>query len=143
MPGEPVETLIGTAGIGIGVLVVYAVYKNVSPLTLLREAISTGKFPDISKLPKLFEDKGVGGTTPEPNARAADIAKKDPELGKRMSAAIDAWIKNPTKDNENKLRALCKEARKKGFTKEANDIEAWIFLEGPKGGGTPGTPVAV
>lgn len=146
MPGEPTETLLGTGAIGIGLVVAYAAYKNVSPLTLLRDTITKGKFPDISKLPKLFghltapQTQG-GSVFTHPADDVAAIAKKDKTLADRLSAAMDAFSKAQTPATELALKRLISQARSQGFKTEADDLDSWIKVtKGEIGGGVNVTP---
>lgn len=59
MPGEPAETLVGVAGVGLGALLLYSAVKNVSPIAIIRNAVTTGSI-DLTHLPKL-SDQNIGG----------------------------------------------------------------------------------
>lgn len=53
------NTMIGIGALGAGVLLLFAAYKNVNPLDVVRQVVTTGNL-DISKLPKLFTGVGEG-----------------------------------------------------------------------------------
>ena len=59
MPGEPAETLVGVVGVGLGALLLYSAVKNVSPVAIIRNAVTTGSI-DLTNLPKLTE-QNIGG----------------------------------------------------------------------------------
>lgn len=42
MAGEPAETLIGVGFMGFGAILVFAAFKNVSPIELIRTVVTTG-----------------------------------------------------------------------------------------------------
>jgi hypothetical protein len=135
VPGQPVETLIGVSAIGFGVVVVYGAYKNVNPLQILREAISTGKFPDISKLAKLFGSSGANAAIPGPDkSKIVDpIKAKDPALADKISKAIDAHAANPSTATEADLLTLMAEMNTKGYKAEAKALLDWVNAH-PKSG---------
>lgn len=96
MPGEPGETLIGVLGIGVGALLLYGAYKNVSVFGkqgLIQTTLTTGQFPDPSSLPGIFQSGSVVTNPGQLDAALASIAVKDPAL----SASIKAYL--ATRDN--------------------------------------------
>jgi hypothetical protein len=97
MPGEPVETFLGVTGVGIGVLIVYAAVKNVSPIAVLKETVQKGTLADISKLPKLVEgDKSatdLNQTLPPGDPGIPKSAGKPPKCAKGFTARYDTVAK--------------------------------------------------
>lgn len=96
--GEPTEAMIGIGALGLGAVLVFASYKNVSPVALIKTAITTGDL-DWSKLPKIMEPKA---TTPAPGNNPPDtkvpedlepiIAKvraRDPQLAQNLHQGIE------------------------------------------------------
>lgn len=68
MAAEPAETLIGVAGVGFGILMLYAMYTNKALFGsggILTEVLTTGKWPDMKNVPNLFGDTMLGKKLPD------------------------------------------------------------------------------
>lgn len=134
MPGEPAETMIGVGVLGFGSLMLFCAVKNVSPVALLRQAITTGNLT-LDGLPPLY-----GGLTsqlstivPTPVVAAiAQIATKDPTLAAQITAECGALAqsindKKPKAYADTKhLFDLMSKARSLGFASEVDTIEHWV-----------------
>lgn len=130
---SPTSALIGVAGIGVGALIFYGAYRNVSvfgPNGLIGETIATGQIPSASSLPKLFGITGHGTLTQTTLGGAkdaiTDIAKTQPQLAAELTQAFSAW--NPTKDpgGTAQMQNLIKAVRAKGLTNDADALQAYI-----------------
>ena len=138
MAGEPAEAMIGVAALGFGVVLVVAAYKNVSPLALVRQAVTTGKL-DLAGLPNLV---GKGGTTvipPDPTSTTApsptlteaqaaltDIAKQTPSLAFALGSNLTSWVKQrPTDTQLAQFKTLTAKARALGMNDDADALDAY------------------
>lgn len=133
MPGEPVETMIGTGLMGFGVILAYGAYKNVNPLEIIRQFITTGKFVDPNKLPKL-----IGSTGADAASKAAleaqivaGIKPKNADLANRAGKALEAYFNSPSSTTQSALQSIIDEMKSKGFTKEASLAQAWLNANPP------------
>ena len=92
--GGPAETMIGVGALGIGTVLVVAAFKNVSPLALIRNAITEGDL-DLSELPKIDpgEPDGLLPMTPgdlpaQIDAIIAKVQAKDPQLATDLQSTL-------------------------------------------------------
>lgn len=113
MPGEPGETLIGVVALGIGAILLAAAVKNVSPITWIKQAVTTGDIDtpgvaDITKIPAT--------DAPIVKGLQEDVAPKDSKL------ANDAllWLQN----NSGNADDIVKRLSAGGWSFEANAISA-------------------
>lgn len=105
MAGQPAETLIGVGLLGAGVVLVFSAVKNVSPVALVKQAVTDGVLT-LDGLPKIWTpSSGVpdgGIAPPAPGALPASvdavidkIRAKDPALGQKISEDIAGLVLDP------------------------------------------------
>jgi len=131
---SPSSALIGVVGMGLGSLIVYGAYKNVSVFGkngILGATIANGAIPDVGSLPHLFGEQGIGklGETTLGNAEdaIAKIAKSDPALAASLTGELTRWsMTGSPVGGSARLKALIEQARNKGFGKEADTIEVYV-----------------
>lgn len=140
MAGTPVETAIGTAGLGIGVLMLWAALKNKSvfgPNGVLTVALTTGKFPDVSRV-----GTGVGapGSTPRPSYVDAAI-RQIQDGNAQLASEIDGELfrlESSETSNVSKVEGLLRQAHSSGFASAADTIESYLEWLIPQGIRIPG-----
>src|SRR5258706_16334052 len=126
MPGEPAETMIGGAGVGIGALLLYAAVKNKSPIAIIRNAVTTGSI-GFSNIPNL-----VGGVTatwhvpPAVDTAIGHIAQKDAALALEIKAELATFDSNTSYDKTKHFFDLMSQARVEGFDAQAQTIENYV-----------------
>lgn len=127
MPGEPAETMIGVAGVGLGALLLYAAVKNKSPIAIIRNAVTTGSL-DLSNVPNLV-GSSVTATWQMPPAvdiALTVIAVKDPALAAQIKAELATFDSNTPYDKTKHFFDLMSQARAEGFDSEAQTIENYV-----------------
>jgi hypothetical protein len=131
MASSPTEAMIGTAGLGFGIVLMYAAFRNVPVFGkngIITSAITTGKIPDVGSLPPLFQESvPVSGTVNATLAAAAVLAieVKDKSLGGRIRAQLQLVKSNPIGKHQT-IDGLLDEARKKGMSDSADIIQRYI-----------------
>lgn len=140
MAGEPAETMIGVSAIGFGAVLLFAAYKNISPIAIIRNAVTNGSI-DFSALPPLVSGgiKAIWHVPPATDKAIADIAVKDPGLAASIKKEISTFDSNTPQSATSHFRDLMAQARNEGFVSQANTIEAYINeLVKPASTGLPG-----
>lgn len=135
--GNTGETLIGVAGIGAGILLLFGALKNVSIFGrqgLLATVIRTGQFPDLDTLPPMFASfSKIAAVGPVANQIAVEaaflaMAEQDPVLTGQLRAALTTW--NPKTDPSGNAAfvALLNKADKEGgqMATGAGDIRRYM-----------------
>lgn len=135
MPGEPAETMIGVGAIGFGALMLFCAVKNVSPVALIRQAVTTGQI-SLDGLPLLYNsgsDSQLATTVPGTVRSAIDkIGTKNPSLANdirtecgNLAQAITNGQPKSYADTKH-VFDLLSQARSLGFSVEVDTIESWI-----------------
>lgn len=142
MPGEPAETMLGVAALGAGTLLLVCAYKNVSPVALVRRAVTTGQL-SFDDLPSLYLAPGTTGDALGKTAKglaemgpviiAIDTIKKaDKALGDEIDKEVASVLaasssgKPKTRADVSHLLDLLQQARNKGLSQSADTIEKWL-----------------
>lgn len=137
MPGEPAETLVGVVGVGLGALLLYSAVKNVSPVAIIRNAVTTGSI-DLTNLPKLTEPdvgKPVGSTVGDAALKAGILIAAESIPDATLKQDVEDYVSKGSGDPS----ALYQRLVGAGFTAIAQSIST---LAGQRNqtvnpGGTP------
>lgn len=150
--GSTGETLIGVAGIGAGILLLFGALKNVSIFGsqgLLATVIRTGQFPDLKSIPPMFYSfaklQNVGPVANQVAVEAAFIAMAahDPVLTGQLRAALTTWNSKADPTGDAAFNTLLKKADAEGGTMATGAADIRRYMAGVVASGSSvASPVA-
>jgi hypothetical protein len=133
MAGQPTEAMLGIGALGLGTVLVISAFKNVSPVALIKAAVTTGDL-DLSKLPKIDSGPSGDGSANKippaaPKAVLDKIRAKDDAMANQIQHFINTANKNTPTSETNKMADLLDQAEKAGYISSFEKGTLGIYLK--------------